>query len=296
MYISKSLRSLFIAFIEYFSKVPRLVVALISALSIITIAFVDYLTGFEISLSIFYLPPIMFAAWFAGTGAAAFIILLSIVSWLYADIASGLRFSSSLILAWEAAMRLGFFFLTAFFLNTIKHMLEHEKSMARTDFLTSAANSRYFYETVEHELSRAKRFQRPLTVAYIDIDNFKLVNDRLGHAAGDDLLRRVADTLKEHMRSFDMVARLGGDEFALLMPETDEANARSAVEKTRRVLMDTMRDNGWDVTFSIGIITCIDEACSVSELMHSADQMMYSVKKGGKDGMEVRSIGGRDYR
>jgi diguanylate cyclase (GGDEF)-like protein len=119
----------------------------------------------------------------------------------------------------------------------------------------------------------------------MDVDDFKLVNDRLGHSTGDRLLRTVAETLKEHSREVDVVARLGGDEFAVLMPETGERAARVAVARLRRRLLESSRAEGWPVTFSFGVVTWAAPPPSVDEMLRAADELMYAAKREGKDGV-----------
>jgi diguanylate cyclase (GGDEF)-like protein len=152
---------------------------------------------------------------------------------------------------------------------------------------------RAFTERVIGELERVRRYGFALTLAYIDADNFKNVNDRFGHSAGDTLLRKVVEALKSNVRANDSVARLGGDEFAILMPETDASAAMQIVRRIQRLLLSLMQGNGWDVTFSIGLITCIEPDLSVDQILRQADAAMYSVKKLGKNNikhMEVHSI------
>ncbi|MBT8132271.1 MAG: sensor domain-containing diguanylate cyclase, partial [Gammaproteobacteria bacterium] len=149
--------------------------------------------------------------------------------------------------------------------------LEREKSLARTDHLTAVANARLFEERLEREIERCKRYQHPFSVAYLDLDHFKNINDTLGHQVGDRLLTRVADIMSSLCRSTDTVARLGGDEFAVLFPECNESPARSAVGKLRLALLDEMRRNDWSVTFSIGAITCREPPDSVQALIEAAD-------------------------
>ncbi|HYE66125.1 MAG TPA: diguanylate cyclase, partial [Pyrinomonadaceae bacterium] len=161
---------------------------------------------------------------------------------------------------------------------TLKKALEHEKKLARTDFLTGVANERYFYELVGAEIKRAGRYKHPFTVAYLDIDNFKNVNDRFGHGEGDSLLRLVADSVKSSIRSADVVARLGGDEFAVLLPETGFEPAQIVIGKVQKSLLEAVRRKGLSVTVSIGVVTCPSSSCTIDEIMKLADAQMYSVK------------------
>ena len=106
-------------------------------------------------------------------------------------------------------------------LSSLKRALDRERELSGTDVLTGIRNARSFREVLGAEIERSKRFQRPFTVAYLDLDNFKTVNDCHGHEHGDELLRLVGNTILTGIRKTDTVARLGGDEFALLLPETE---------------------------------------------------------------------------
>ncbi|HLM56720.1 MAG TPA: GGDEF domain-containing protein, partial [Pyrinomonadaceae bacterium] len=151
------------------------------------------------------------------------------------------------------------------------------------------ANKRHFVELAEAELGRARRHGHPFSVAYMDVDDFKLVNDHLGHSAGDRLLKSVAETIRRDVRSIDVVARLGGDEFAVLMPETDGRAARAAVERLRDRLAFAARQQGWPVTFSIGVATWDEPPPSVDEVLRRADELMYAAKRGGKNSVRHSS-------
>ncbi len=184
-------------------------------------------------------------------------------------------------------MRLGFFLIVTFSLAEIRNLLDKEKSMARNDFLTGVANSLSFNEIATKEIERTSRFIHPLSLAYIDIDNFKQVNDSFGHSAGDKLLHSVAVKIKENIRSIDTVSRLGGDEFAVLMPETNAENAMVALNNLRHNLLEMAHENNWPITFSIGVVTC-SESCKLDELIKEADNLMYTVKASGKNRIESK--------
>jgi diguanylate cyclase (GGDEF)-like protein len=122
-----------------------------------------------------------------------------------------------------------------------------------------------------------------LTLAYIDCDNFKAVNDQFGHHAGNNLLCLVADTIKSTIRITDMVARLGGDEFAILLPETGAEQANSVILKIQNDLLGAMRKDGWKITFSMGVVTYIKSANTSDEVIGMADRLMYDAKNAGKN-------------
>ena len=188
-------------------------------------------------------------------------------------------------------MRLGMFLLIAYFATGFKKELEIEKNLSRTDPLTGLMNARCFYEVADIERGRAVRFNRPLTIAYIDIDNFKQVNDTYGHSVGDDFLCAVANVFKECVRNYDIVARLGGDEFAVIFPETSEATAKPAVERIQTQLSNEAHKRADFVTFSIGVVTYNQLAYTVNEIIKEADHSMYAVKKKGKNAINYKVVG-----
>jgi diguanylate cyclase (GGDEF)-like protein len=165
----------------------------------------------------------------------------------------------------------------------LRSAVEREKELARTDPLTGATNSRAFGELATAELHRARRYERPFTLAYVDIDHFKAVNDRFGHSTGDRLLRLVVETMKHNSRAVDVVARIGGDEFVILFPETGPDSAQIVSRKLQERLLSVVQQDGWPVTFSIGAITFISPPPTVDEMLRLADRLMYSAKKSGKN-------------
>jgi diguanylate cyclase (GGDEF)-like protein len=170
-------------------------------------------------------------------------------------------------------------------LSALKKAHEHEKELARVDSLTGAVNARFFSELMQLEIARSQRYGHPLTLAFVDVDNFKAVNDRFGHSVGDKVLYSIVTHVRGHLRKTDVIARLGGDEFAFLLPETDQTGARVTFSKIQIGLLDEMRRNNWPVTFSIGVVTCISTPQTSDELVKQADDLMYSVKNNGKNGI-----------
>ena len=160
-----------------------------------------------------------------------------------------------------------------------------EQQLARTDALTGLSNRRAFLEASSCELERARRSGQPMTVAYVDCDDFKRVNDLLGHAEGDQLLATVGTTLRGETRAVDAVARLGGDEFGLLLVDTDGPTAAALLHRLRVALVAAMREHGWKVGFSIGAVTFAATPATVDDMIGRADQLMYETKRRGKNGL-----------
>jgi diguanylate cyclase (GGDEF)-like protein/PAS domain S-box-containing protein len=165
--------------------------------------------------------------------------------------------------------------------------LTKERELARQDPLTGLNNRRAFLETSETEKERSRRYHHCFNIAYIDLDGFKKVNDSLGHAVGDQVLREVAQTLRSNLRSTDAVARLGGDEFAILLVETDAASAERVLRKLHELLRAAMKAHGWNVDFSIGLASYLCPPESIDNIIRTADGLMYSVKVKGKGNLAV---------
>lgn len=247
----------------------------------------DFLMGYEIAFSLFYVLPIAFLLWFTGEKNGLIASFVSAIVWLLADKASGHVYSSMIIPLWNTVIRLSFFIIIVLLLSALRSSIQREKTLARMDNLTGAINSRYFYLLVERELDRFHRYGNPFSLVYIDLDNFKAVNDCSGHAGGDETLKSVVAFIQTHLRRTDIVARLGGDEFALMLPETNLDMAQSVCTKLQSGLLAEMQQHGWPVTFSMGVLTCQDSAKpqSVDELVQRADELMYTVKHTGKNGI-----------
>ena len=243
----------------------------------------DVWTGSEFSFSIFYLLPISLTALTLGKRWALANAGIASLIWLAADYAAGHVYSSPIIPYWNATVRLGYFVLFAVLFARLRSALEEESGLARLDPLTGIFNRRAFEELAASEISRAERYGRPLSLAFVDLDHFKQVNDDFGHEVGDTVLRQVAATLVATMRSADTVARLGGDEFAVLMPETDSPAAMIALEKSRAALKARMLMNGWPTTFSVGVVSADSSQLTLPELMAAADLLMYEAKRTGRD-------------
>lgn len=242
----------------------------------------DYLTGHELGFSLFYLVPIGLVGWFAGNKPGVFMAVAGASVWLAADIFSGAIYSNPGVYVWNTLIRLSFFLLTVFSIKTGK-ALEREQALAQTDYMTGVMNSRFFHTLAQRELDRSNRYGHPFTIAYIDIDNFKKINDNFGHAAGDRLLRNVARSMQTYLRATDLVARLGGDEFAILLPETGTDAAQSVMANMQLKLEQDMNKLNVSVTFSIGVLTFVQLPDSVDEAINLADRAMYSVKNAGKN-------------
>ncbi len=268
---------------RWLTSPPKGIVELSAYFLILVIGAADHLTGGEISLSLFYLVPVFLATWVLGRNRGLVMAMVASIVELAADLASGHPYANFLIVYWNSAVRLAFLLVLVALLGFLKKSLEAEEDSARTDFLTGVGNVRDFYETASAELLRAKRYRRPFTVVYLDLDDFKLINDRMGHHVGDKVLRCIAHNIQSSLRATDKVARLGGDEFVLLLPESDPDAAGAVVRRLHRRLRDVLRRNHWPVTVSMGTAAFLKPPATVDEMLRQADQLMYLAKRSGKN-------------
>jgi diguanylate cyclase (GGDEF)-like protein len=274
----------------FFSRVPQPVLLLIGAILIGAVWLLDLLTGHDISFSIFYLLPIVLVTWYGTRDAGMIYAALAAAAWLLADLWAGHAYRHHFIPYWNAAVRLGFFLIIAGTLAKLRAALDEEQRLARVDFLTGLPNLKAFTDLAEMEILRAGRYNHPLTLAYLDLDNFKAVNDRHGHQTGNLLRRTVADAIKDTVRATDLTARFGGDEFLVLLPDTAAGQAAEIVGRVRERLDGEMKSRGWPVTFSIGVATFISPPASVDVLIQAADRLMYQVKEQGMDCIRCRTV------
>ncbi len=256
----------------------RFVIVAASIVALVT-GIPDYLLRPQIGFSILYLVPITIAAWYAGLLPGMFVACVGTTAWLVSDELAGTPGVTLYTTLWNAMVRLGFFTIIVALLNGFKR----EKSFAREDSLTGLGNRRFFFERADEEIQRAKRYEHPFSMAYIDIDDLKFINDRYGHAEGDVLLKDTGRTIAGHIRKTDIAARLGGDEFAVLIPESSDEAAKLFFSKLRELLSGATHERPWPATFSIGVVTFNKPPESIDEMIRIVDRLMYSAKKGGKN-------------
>ncbi len=262
-----------------------------SAVLVAAIGGIDFFTGVHVSVGIFYLVPVSLTSWCMGKRGGFAFSLLSMIAWFLAEAAARPHGFSEPAVYWNAVVRLGYFLSVMYLVAAVAGMLERERRMARIDPLTGARNSRAFFEALEVEADRARRNRHALTLVYIDLDNFKAVNDTYGHNRGSLLLRTVTETVIANLRPWDIVARLGGDEFAILMPETDASQAVSVVSRIQERLSEVMRRENLSVTASLGVASFLSPPDSSEEMVRRADELMYAAKRQGKNRWESREFG-----
>jgi diguanylate cyclase (GGDEF)-like protein len=262
-----------------------------SAVLVLAVALVDYATGTELRVFPLYFLPILAVSlrlgrW-PGLGTAA----ACAAAWGLSNQVAGMTGSRPGIGLANLLVMATAFGAIALLGARQREWLLRERAISRTDSLTGLLNGRGFYEAAAVELARSSRYRHPLTLVYVDLDDFKGINDRFGHTRGDAVLVAVARALHRACRSTDLVGRLGGDEFVILFPETGRDAAEAALVKLRSRVQEAGSQDGSPVTASIGSVSFAKPPADVEALVHEADTAMYAAKASGKNALRCLSYG-----
>jgi diguanylate cyclase (GGDEF)-like protein len=272
-------------------RVPRLLVLLLGLALIAAIAALDAATGPKLALNVFYLLPVMLVAWVTASTAYGLIAVLA--TFLVGPVEAlhnGFAFYSLPVSLWNAGMRTAVFCIVLLLLAEVRKLVTRLQEQSLTDELTGLANRRALQLVAAREIERSRRYAHQLSLAYLDIDDFKAINDREGHAVGDRVLVALAGAARATARSVDTVARLGGDEFVVLMPETDDAAALPLADRLREACAQAASSGSRRITCSVGVVTYERAPKDVEELLASADALMYEAKAGGGDDVRQASV------
>ena len=272
------------------SEWPKHAILGVSLAMAVVISLVRYLTGPELALSFFYLLPVCISAWGVGRWPGILIGFFCAFSWLVADLSMQNEFSNPYIPYINEFFRLMMFVFIAHICASMREMTEQQKKSARTDSLTGIPNRLSFLEYAGLEINKSRRNNRPISMIFLDVDNFKIVNDTWGHHEGDLLLINMAATLSHTIRTTDFAARLGGDEFGVLLWRSRASDALQVAEKIKEQLLKLAERKRWPVTFSLGLVTYESVPDNVQSMVTAADRMMYLAKEGGKNALKHRII------
>ncbi|HYU10320.1 MAG TPA: GGDEF domain-containing protein [Gemmatimonadales bacterium] len=231
---------------------------------------------------ILYTIPVLLVTWTEGL---VWGIVFAVATTVFREAIAWVQMPVDTPMLWRVFNGLAYLVVLGIAMAGLQTLRRSQAQLARLviqDPLTNVLNARAFVDRLGQELDRNRRYPRPLALMYMDLDNFKVINDTHGHQTGDAVLRLVADAMRSSVRQADVVGRLGGDEFAVLMPETDaqlaDAAARRLIAGLRTVFKGTP-----NVTASIGVVSCTATDASTDDLLKRADQAMYDAKKLGKD-------------
>jgi diguanylate cyclase (GGDEF)-like protein len=246
---------------------------------------VDYVTGYEMRLFPLYFLPIAFVAWRLSRPYTLAVSILSSATWAFSNFLAGRVYASAFTWPINILSQLIAFGAVGILVSDLRRRLLVEKDLNR-----QLLNSRAFYERGDMLLAITRRWAKPFTIAYMDLDNFKEINDVRGHMEGDRTLKEAASILKAHFRSSDLVARLGGDEFAVLLFDTGADAARLSLNRVRDLLVAAMSRNGWPVTVSVGAASYVSAPQKLKEAIHLADSLMYQAKRQGKNRVCIEAV------
>jgi len=245
-----------------------------------------------LAVSLTLLLPIMLVAWYLGLAWGLAMTGFVALSWLAADLVGVTPHVPNWVVYVNAMVRAGVFAVVALLVAALRQGYRRQRQLATIDPLTGLGNRTRFMAAAEAERQRAVRFGHPLTVAYLDLDDFKAVNDDFGHEAGDAVLRLVGSFLRRRLRSIDSAARLGGDEFVLLLPETGEQAGLHAASDVHSGIAAALKQNGFGVGLSAGVATFLHAPPSVDDMLQVADRLMYEAKREGKGGLRHVVVSG----
>ena len=256
---------------------------------ITVVGVIDVLLGPNVRVLPLYLIPLAAAGWRLGSAGATTAAVLCSLAWHIALYENGARYEASV---WTSnVLSYGFaFLLVSMLVAVLARALRDEQSQSRTDPLTGLDNRKAFVEKAGVALAVCKRYAHPVALAYIDLDNFKQVNDSRGHARGDELLRKCAAIIGRSLRTSDIAARLGGDEFVVFLPETTAESAWVPLERIRQAMESSVDFRMAGVTASIGIVADESGKFDIEGLLKRADAQMYQVKRDSKNRVGARRL------
>ena len=232
---------------------------------------------------------LLLVGWTYSRAKALGLTLVSLLAWGWID--------ASVATDWTGALagqfvRLAVVLGLVAWMNHLRDRLSEAYRLARLDSLTRLPNRQALVEALEAELSRTRRLGRPFTVALLDCDGFKEINDRHGHMAGDEVLRHIGLALRQHTRPYDCVGRLGGDEFLLVLSEVDGENAVLIAERLRAALRHFVEREYPSLTFSLGVVTFRTADLDWDDCIQLTDDAMYAAKRRGPDQTRFEVVDG----
>jgi len=252
-----------------------------ATISVAVVFVLDLMTGADIKLHVLYIFPLAVVARYCARlsmviTALTVTIILQVITFSH-DAQAIPSFATDVFVAFSASL------LTMFLARKGRHAYLVAINQAATDQLTSLPNRRAFMAEVESEIARQKRYGGIFSLAVLDLDGFKGLNDSQGHAAGDEALKLAAEVLRSCTRESDSIGRIGGDEFSVLLPNTHEEDCDYIFNQLCMTIAARMSTVGCSVTASIGSRTFQAPPNSASDALQQADEVMYDAKRRGKN-------------
>jgi diguanylate cyclase (GGDEF)-like protein len=260
----------------------RMALVLGAALLTLVVATLRVSLEAHLGISLVLLVPIMLVAWYVNAPWALGMVALVVLTWHVADRVELTASVPMWVVNVNSAVRASVFALVVVLTAALRAAYRRQHLLATRDALTGLLNRRQFMATAEAERLRARRYRHPITLGFLDLDNFKAINDRYGHETGDQVLRLVGVYLLRRLRSVDISARLGGDEFVVLLPQTGPQPGAATIAEVQSGVVRELRAQGFDVGLSAGVATFLEAPDSVDEMLDTADRLMYEAKRADK--------------
>jgi len=267
---------------------PKTLVAY-AILMTILLGIFDLQTGVEGHFLLLYLVPIFIGSWFVSREVGVYLAFFGSLIWFAADSLGGRTYSSAWIAYWNMVTRTSVFVLFAVTQAQLRTKLNELSKLASRDLLTGLPNGHAFYQLAAKEMDRAFGLE-PMTLACIDVTGFHWVNHRFGYPMGDQMVCKIAHTIKQHVPRPDLVGRMGGTSFAVLLPNVASETANFVLEGVHHALNEERRKFSHPLTFFISAIACTKAPRTVAELLHEADAQMTRMKGGKKDSLEIANV------
>jgi diguanylate cyclase (GGDEF)-like protein len=267
------------AVISVLNTLPKAAVMGISLVLILMLGLIDASLPVPASLLIFYLIPVVIATWFVGVRPGFLSALLSAITIFYGQFTPSQQLTLSL---WNGGMAGLAGCVVADLIHRIKISSEIERQLSRTDASTGAINRRFFMELLETEFNRAERYRFPLTLVYIELDNFADLSQRLGYQKGDELLYQFVEQLSETLRANDVVARLSNDEFAMILPQTNDTQAQQVFARILPELKTVLEAEDSPIECIFGVTTFLEMPEDYITVNDEAAKLLKKIKASGQ--------------
>ncbi|MFN3286890.1 MAG: GGDEF domain-containing protein [Sphingomonadaceae bacterium] len=282
-------RTLLARLLRAATRVPTGAAVLASVVAVVLVVLLDVHLGPGWSLGLFYSLPIAFIAWRLGRLAGLVAAIAAALGWhLFVELPAGADPALSLTGTLARAVS---YMLVALLVAEMRLLFEHERGLARHDGLTGALVGRSFRDVLEREVAAARAGGRSLVLAYVDLDDFKQVNDRHGHDAGDEILCAFAGAARAALGPFDHLARIGGDEFVVLLVGHDGCERR-AIGRFHAAVGEALGGGAHPLSCTLGaIIVPPGQRVDPRDLVRRADAAMFEAKRAGKGSACVFDLG-----
>jgi diguanylate cyclase (GGDEF)-like protein len=270
---------------------PAPVIVFATAGMLAATAIVDQLAAREVGLHAFYLVVVALAAWFLERAWAFGYAVLGSGLWLLLDLIGSPAMWDPLVSAWNGLSLLLVLAFSAFVVGELREAMRRGRALARVDELTGVGNSTMFYDAARREIERSRRNGSVITVAYFDVDGFDRVVASQGAGSADRLLKVVASSMSDVIRSTDLLARLHDDEFGALFPDTDRVAAGAVLLKVSEQVLEALKESSWDAALRMGAVTFVEPPKSVNDMRRAMEDVLHDARQGGRNVVEHRVFG-----